>query len=45
MDITSRRFHELCLLENAQRLDRYGAHLLRPRLVPTIAQVLYRVLR
>jgi hypothetical protein len=44
MDITPRRFLELCLAENAQRLDRYDARLLRPRLVPTIAQTLCKVL-
>ena len=45
MEITPRRFLELCLAENAQRLDRYDARLLRPRLVPSIAQALCRVLR
>ena len=44
MDITPRRFLELCLAENTQRLDRYDARLLRPRLVPTIAQALCKVL-
>jgi hypothetical protein len=44
MDITPRRFLELCLAENAQRLDRYDTRLLRPRLVPTIAQALCKVL-
>ena len=44
MDITPRRFLELCLAENAQRLDRYDARLLRPRLVPTIAQALCKLL-
>ena len=43
-EITPRRFLELCLAENAQRLDRYDARLLRPRLVPTIAKALCRVL-
>jgi hypothetical protein len=44
-DITPRRFLELCLAENARRLDRYDARLERPRLVPTIAKALCRVLR
>jgi hypothetical protein len=44
MDITPRRFLELGLAENAQRLDRYDARLLRPRLVPTIAQALCKLL-
>jgi hypothetical protein len=43
-DITPRRFLELCLAENAQRLDRYDARLIRPRLVPTIAKALCRIL-
>lgn len=45
MDITPRRFLELCLAENARRLERYDTRLLRPRLVPTMAHVLCRVLR
>jgi len=45
MDITPRRFLALCLTENAQRLERYDTRLLRPRLVPTMAHVLCRVLR
>ncbi len=44
-EITPRRFLELCLAENARRLDRYDARLLRPRLVPTIAKALCHVLR
>ena len=43
-EITPRRFLELCLAENAQRLDRYDARLVRPRLVPTMAKALCRVL-
>src|SRR5215813_11906094 len=43
-EITPRRFLELCLAENARRLDRYDARLVRPRLVPTIAKALCRVL-
>jgi hypothetical protein len=42
--ITPRRFLELCLAENALRLDRYDARLLRPRLVPAIAKALCRLL-
>jgi len=44
-EITPRRFLELCLAENGRRLDRYDARLVRPRLVPTIAKALCRVLR
>ena len=44
-EITPRRFLELCLAENARRLDRYDSRLMRPRLVPTIAKALCRVLR
>src|SRR5262245_17698092 len=45
MDITPRQFLELCLAVNVRRLERYDAGLLRPRLVPAIAQALCRVLR
>ena len=43
-EITARRFLELCLAENALRLDRYDARLIRPRLVPAIAKALCRFL-
>ena len=43
-DITPRRFLELSLAENARRLARYDARLLRPRLVPAIAKALCRIL-
>jgi hypothetical protein len=43
-DITPRQFLELCLAENARRLDRYDARLIRPRLVPTLARMLCRIL-
>jgi len=43
-DITPRRFLELCLAENARRLGRYDARLVRPRLVPTLAKALCRIL-
>jgi hypothetical protein len=43
-EITPRRFLELCLTENARRLDRYDTRLLRPRLVPTLAKALCRIL-
>ena len=43
-EITPRRFLELCLAENALRLDRYDARLIRPRLVPAIAKALCRFL-
>jgi hypothetical protein len=43
-DITPRQFLELCLAENARRLDRYDARLIRPRLVPTLARMVCRIL-
>lgn len=45
MDVSPRAFLELCLVENAQRMERYDARLLRPRLVPGIAYALSKVLR
>jgi hypothetical protein len=44
VDISPRAFLQLCLRENAQRLDRYDARLLRPRLVPTLARTACQVL-
>jgi len=44
-DLSPRRFLELCLRENERRLGQYDRRLLRPRLVPTLAQGLCRVLR
>lgn len=43
-DITPRQFLELCLAENARRLDRYDTRLIRPRLVPTLAKAICRIL-
>ena len=42
--MTPRAFLTLCWQENDRRLEGYDARLLRPRLVPTIARALYRVL-
>jgi hypothetical protein len=43
-NITPRGFLELCLAENARRLGRYDRRLVRPRLVPTLARALCRIL-
>jgi hypothetical protein len=43
-DVTLHRLLGLCLRENAARLAPYDARLLRPRLVPTLARIMYRVL-
>jgi hypothetical protein len=44
MDITPRGFLQRCLAENAQRMQPYDARLLRPRLMPGLAQALCKVL-
>ena len=42
--VTLHRLLQMCLRENDRRMARYDARLLRPRLVPGIARVLYRLL-
>ena len=44
VDITVHKLLECCLRENDKRLSVYPAQLARPRLVPSIAKFLYRVL-
>jgi hypothetical protein len=44
-ELSLREFLQLCLQENDRRLGHYDRRLLRPRLVPTIAKGLCRVLR
>lgn len=43
-DVTVHRLLELCLRENERRMAEYDARLVRPRLVPSIARFLYRIL-
>lgn len=42
--VTLRGLLETCLSENERRLGAYDARLIRPRLVPAIARVVYRLL-
>jgi len=42
--VTLRGLLEICLSENERRLSGYDARLIRPRLVPSIARVVYRML-
>jgi len=44
-DLSVREFLHLCLQENERRLGQYDPRLLRPRLVPSIAKGVARVLR
>jgi len=43
-EMTLHRLLEVCLAENDRRMSEYDARLRRPRLVPGIARVLFRVL-
>jgi hypothetical protein len=45
VNITPRRFLELCLRENDRRLSPYDPSLLRPRFVPTVAKTVCKLLR
>lgn len=42
--VTLHRLLDLCLRENERRMARYDERLLRPRLVPALGRLLYRVL-
>lgn len=43
-DVTLHRLLELCLTENERRMAEYDARLRRPRLVPGIARLLFRLI-
>jgi len=43
-DITLHKLIEVCLRENDRRMAPYDARLARPRLVPTLARLMYRLL-
>ncbi len=42
-DVTLHRLLELCFTEDERRLEEYDTRLRRPRLVPGIARVLFRL--
>ncbi len=44
-DISPGSLLKLCLQENERRFSLYDSRLLRPRLVPTLAQIVHKVLR
>jgi hypothetical protein len=43
-DVTLHRLLEVCLKENERRMAPYDARLRRPRLVPSLARLMYRIL-